>query len=328
MKAKSYKFEESLLMDPLMLSVELPLRVRLYPRGFPINIATNSPLVVAAARESWDFFPQGFHEPEIELRIAVDQGDDSPLPAEPVFRAQKHLLAVVAGPGNFAVCDMAGTLGFGWLSGTVAASRAYLRYHFLEAMAYTILEHRCLTSVHAGCVALNGRGVLLFGSSGAGKSCLSFACARQGWTLIDDDASSLVRGLDSNIVLGDPYHLRFRSSAVELFPDLEELPLSTTREGELSIEVFTRRMPEIATALQVPVERVVFLERRNTSIAELLPVSATEALRRMEAELPLFDQRVDEEHKASLLNLLRTGPQVLRYNDLDSAVQKLEELLS
>jgi len=148
------------------------------------------------------------------------------------FRA---LLTVIAGRDNFAVCDLAGAFGFCWLSAAVAADRDYMRYHFLDSMVYAPLEYQRLTSVHAACVALNGRGLLLFGGTGAGKTCLAFACAKSGWSLITDEGSALVRGTHDNVVLGNPYHLRFRESAIVLFPELAEAPRSTTRAVVMSI---------------------------------------------------------------------------------------------
>jgi hypothetical protein len=325
---KSCKMEAASVLDPLRLTVDLPFHERLYPRGFPVGLATNSRLVAEAARESWRSFPQAFDAPDIQLRVAVDGEDTSPLAPEPVFRSQKQLLAIVANSANFAFCDLAGAFAFCWVNAATAAHEEYLRYHFLDSMVLTILEHLRLTSVHAACVALNGRGVLLFGESGAGKSCLAFACARRGWALIGDDAGSLVRGRSDNIVLGDPTHLRFRESAVELFPELGNLPLSTTRGGEPSIQVLTRDLPEIATALRSPVERVVFLERRARGGARLIPLKKSEAFGRLASELPLYDAAVHEEHKTSLANLLRAGACELQYGDLDSAVERLGELVS
>jgi hypothetical protein len=201
-----------------------------------------------------------------------------------------------------------------------------MRYHFLDAMVYSMLERQRLTSVHAAGVALNGRGLLLFGDAGAGKSCLAFACAKRGWTLISDDGIALVRGIDDNIALGNPYHIRFRESAKVLFPELAAEPVSTTRNGEVSIELATPELP-IMTARNCQVERVVILDRNGTDIAEIVPVHQGEAMRRLESELPLIDEEVQPARLASLRNLLRVDACKLRYGNFDSAAEKLAELV-
>ncbi len=47
------------------------------------------------------------------------------------------------------------------------------------------------TRVHASCVALGGRAILLFGPSGAGKSDLSVCLIDQGAALVSDDYTEL-----------------------------------------------------------------------------------------------------------------------------------------
>jgi hypothetical protein len=310
-----------------MQGIELPFQARFYPFGFPLDIATNSRAVVDGFAESWRCFPKAFDAPMLRLRVAVRHDVAlAPLPPEPVARAQEHLLAVIAGSDNFALCDMAGAFGFCCLSAAAAADTDYMRYHFLDSMVHTLLEYQHLTSVHAACVALNGRGLLLFGEPGAGKSCLAFACAKRGWSLVTDESSKLVRGSNDNLAIGNPYHVRFRESAIALFPELSEVPLSTTRNGEQSIEVSTSNLP-IKTARRCPIERVIFLERNGSECAELVPVRADEAARRLALELPFFGERVHQARLASLRSLLRLNAYALRYSNLDSAVQTLADLL-
>jgi hypothetical protein len=311
--------------DPLMAGLLLPERARFYPLGFPLNLVTNSRRVIEAAARSWECFPKAFGGPAMRLRIAVTKASP-PLPAEPVFRSWEHQLAIVSDRDNFGCCDMSRGSGFGWFTATVAGQQDFLRYHFLEAMAYTILQYRSITSVHAACVSLHGKGVLLFGKAGAGKSCLSFACARRGWALMSDDAAALVREAEEPTVLGNPYHIRFRPSAATLFPELASVPMSTTRNGEPSIELDTAGLP-IATALSARVEKVVFLRRENGTTAHLAPVGAGEARRRIEAELPFLDAKVQRRQRALLGGIVAGGAWELHYSEPGAAVESLTKLV-
>ena len=76
--------------------------------------------------------------------------------------------------------------------------------------------------------------MLLCGDSGAGKSSLAFACALKGWTYVADDSSRLIRGQQDRVVVGNPYQMRFRESAVHLFLELRNLPLTARASGALS----------------------------------------------------------------------------------------------
>src|SRR3546814_11301183 len=46
-------------------------------------------------------------------------------------------------------------------------------------------------AVHASCVALDGRAVLLMGASGSGKSDLALRLIDRGWSLVSDDYVTL-----------------------------------------------------------------------------------------------------------------------------------------
>jgi len=69
---------------------------------------------------------------------------------------------------------------------------------------------------HGACVARNGRGVLLSGPSGAGKTSLAYFCARNGWTYISDNESWLVRS-QPGLLLGNPHRIRFGTARASCF---------------------------------------------------------------------------------------------------------------
>jgi hypothetical protein len=51
----------------------------------------------------------------------------------------------------------------------------------------TFLQHRGITMLHAGAVALNESGLLLIGRGGSGKSTTSLLCLEAGWDFLADD---------------------------------------------------------------------------------------------------------------------------------------------
>jgi hypothetical protein len=312
--------------DPLLQHFDLPLKATLYPLGFPLEVATNSAEAICGARESWCSCPQLFSREPVRLRIAVAEGKPSAPPAPPVYRAQEHLLAIVADGANYAMCDLRGGFGFAWLTAAAAFDRDYLRFYFVEAMAYAILTSLHMAALHAACVSLDGRGVLLCGPSGAGKTSLAWACARRGFTFVSDDVSSLVRDCPGPTVIGKPAQFRFRDDAGELLPELRGLMPRQASHGRPSIEVRTQWIPEIRTAWECHVDHVVFLKRGGQGRPRLQRVSAAEARSRLEAELPVLDPRSRERQIAALDNILGAGTFELSYGELGPAVDVLESL--
>ena len=87
--------------------------------------------------------------------------------------AQGHLYAVVGDVHNFAVLDLRGLAASMFVSLRTAADHSWLRWFFVESLAYTLLAQRYVVPVHAACIARDGAGLLLCGSSAAGKSTLA-----------------------------------------------------------------------------------------------------------------------------------------------------------
>ena len=163
--------------------------------------------------------------PPVTLHVAVsDRRDNSCRLA--ASRGQGHLISIVHGTENFAVCDLGEGFSFAWLSGNVASEHPDLTRYFLETLGYLMLVARHFALIHASCVSLKGRGILLCGDSGAGKTCLAYALARRGWTFVSGDTTQLPRNaagpnaVGLNLV-GRPESIHFRETARDLFPELK-----------------------------------------------------------------------------------------------------------
>jgi hypothetical protein len=313
--------------DPVLSYFRLPLRGAYYPLGFALEIATNSSEVLAAAEESWGGFHQKFSELPLRLEIGVMADGSRDCPPPPGCRSRGNLLTIVADAGNFCVCDLSRGFAFAWLTQSAAADRAYLRYYFLEAAVSTLLEALYLTPLHAACVQNGGRGVLLCGESGAGKSSLAFACARNGWTFLSDDSSAIIRKRRGRVVVGNPCQMRFRESAVELFPELKEQRVTPRATGKMAIELATAILPEIATQAECQVDYIVFLNRREPAPPSFLSVPKEIAWQYFQQYMCFGEDEVHQAQTASIHDLLTTKVFEMRYQDLDWAVERLGMLV-
>jgi hypothetical protein len=312
--------------DPYLCHMEMPLTAVYYPLGFPLELTTNSEEVMEGAEESWGAFRQQFDIPALRFQIGMLEDDSTKCPTGPVFRAHRNLIVGVADQGNFCVSDVVHGFSFAWLTRAAVSHKSYLRYHFLEAAALAHIANRHTAPVHAACVELEGYGVLLCGDSGAGKSSLSFACARAGWNFITDDASFLLNGREDRRVVGNCHLMRLRPSAVELFAEVAGKPLTPRAGGKPSIELFTAALPGIAVASSSNVHHVVFLNRREVDVQVVVPFSREAARSSMHQRLSGLEE-LRKVQIESIERLLTAEILEIRYRDLDWAVDRLARLV-
>ncbi len=311
---------------PLQSATSLTLEAEYFPMGYRLRVATNSRQVHAIASRIWSRYSCLSAEPPVRLNIIVTPADGALPPPAPTFRNREHLFSLVADSGNFATADLRSGSGFAYLADNMSGD--YLRYQFLEPLAYTLIAAPYLAYTHASCVAFGGRGVLLCGDSGAGKTCLAFACARKGWTFLSGDATGIVRGRDDHQVLGRPFEIRFRETARQLFPELERYPRSIRPNGKDDIEIDPRGLG-LKCAPEGRANQVVFLERSPQpilAVAEVFPPD--EALRQLEPAICFGDEFSRRQQLKTLEELVTLPVYRLRYYDMDSAERVLRSLVT
>lgn len=313
--------------DPLGYDRPLPLRSRYYPMGFPLDVATNSEHILAAADRIWAQFPATQHGPAARLHVVVESRD-AEVPLTPsIPQGRNHLVSIVHGPDNFAVCDLAGSFTFACLTRDVVRDREYVLYHFLEPTGYLMIDALHLSPLHASCAAIHGRAVVMYGDSGAGKTSLAYACARRGWTYLSDDATHIVRGRSDHAVVGRPFRIRFRESARLLFPELNRFVPERRPNGKLDIEVETGDLG-LSVALESHATHLVFLNRRNEPAdARVEPVARSEAARRLATLTCYGDEGIRSEQRRALADFLHLPIVRLTYSDPDGAECALRALV-
>ena len=315
------------LTDYLNERRELAHEAMHFPLGFPVRFLSNSPRVMEAARQSWGLFKPTFHGQPLEFLIHVRKGAglSNTLPPEPAHMVKGSLLTQVADIENFYIADMKTGRAIGRVTPLTAGSPLYLRYHILEGAVLCLIATTRAVAVHAACVRACGKGVLLCGDSGEGKSTLAFAGARAGWTYVTDDASYVPMYRNDRLAVGNCHKVRFRPSAVDFFPELAGRPITPRAAGKPSIEVRTSEWPEIATAGATPIDYIVFLNRRYADTRELTPL-------RSSAVWPWFTEHLISPaetrpaQEAALARLLTAGLFELRYSDLEWAIERINQL--
>lgn len=315
--------------DPGRHPIEVPeatQRERFYPFGFPIEVRTNSADILAHFDESFRVFEKRFDTKPVLIDVHVIEDDAIECPPTPEHQIMIPLLVWIANPRNFAVVDFDRLRTQIVVSSAAVRHPLYLRYFFLEPAATCHISSRYSTPVHAGCVSLDGRGVLLMGDSGAGKSTMSFACARAGWSYIGDDASMMLNHQSQRIVIGNCHQVRFRPSAAELFPEIRGLAITPRAEGKPSIEFPTASLPHLRVAEAAHVDYIIFLNRAWEGSPQLVPWRRDVARHSMRQAV-IGTPELRNLQYATIERLLTAELLELRYTDLAPAIERLETLV-
>lgn len=311
--------------DALLCDIELPLREMYFPLGYPVELLTNHPSVLDAAQDAFGHATIVRPAPALQVRVGVIFRASAVCPPEPARREFNHLYTLVADTENQAVLDLKTGSNFTWVTQATARDTKYLRYSFLEKVVYLLLGASVVTDLHAACVGRNGKGVLLIGDSGAGKTTLAYACARAGWTYTSDDTSYLINESDPPRVIGHSHRARFRPSARNLFPELVSCPLSPRLEGKPSLEVRTANLPIAHVAPEATVNYVIYLRRSPSGSGELVQLPFGTATERAAGDLYSAGE-IRARHERMLAALAPIPTFELHYRALEDALSSLEEL--
>jgi hypothetical protein len=185
-------------------------------------------------------------------------------------------------------------------AGLVVISRRMLerfpyhaRYELLEFAVFTLASRvQGLVPLHAGCVGLQDRGVLLIGDSGAGKSTLALHCLMQGLDFLSEDATfvapdTLLATGVANFLHVRKDSLRFLKKEAATLQQILESPVIRRRSGEKKFEIDLRRTGyRLAPAAQ-KICAIVCLSKRNAGGGPLLtPLRKSELRAKLSATQP------------------------------------------
>ena len=210
-------------------------------------------------------------EPPFQVRLRRTGGagfGDRAEPPEARMRGGAGLFGAMMDADNFAVAMPAQR------SGLVAVSPALLqrfpyhaRYELLEFAVFMLASRaRQLVPLHAGCIAIDGAGVLLVGESGAGKSTLALHALLQGARLVTEDAAFI--DADGLVATGVPNFLHLREDALPWIADdamsarVRESPVIRRRSGVEKFELDLRHAADRVAAAPAPLRAIVYISKQ------------------------------------------------------------------
>ncbi len=202
-------------------------------------------------------------------------------------------------------------------------------YPFFTIALMEVMKRKGRFPLHAGCVAREGRGVLLAGTSGSGKSTLTAALIMDGWDFLSDDMVFLARQSGATLAWGFSDEIDCSDDTARMFSQLRHLVGEPTLAGRDKHPV---DVEEAFGVLPVPACRPYALimprisgERRSV----LTAVSASHALRELLPNILLTQSAATQAHLDVLAELVREVPcySLATGTDLCFASRCLQEIL-
>ena len=248
----------------------------------------------------------------------------APLPRRGVDPPRVEMLS-----GSGFLCGATGISSFATISpdhrsALVVASHAMLRfpyhtrYELLEFAVFTLASRaQGLIPLHAASVGLEGRGLVLLGDSGAGKSTASLQCLMQGLEFVSEDSVFVTP--DTLLITGVANFLHIRRDSLRHVPPsvatvIRNSSVIRRRSGVEKLEIDLRACPYRLAARPLELASVVFLSAETAREGRLLtPLRSRDALARFRASQSYAAMRPEwPQFKKRLATLaayeLRRGP--------------------
>jgi hypothetical protein len=166
----------------------------------------------------------------------------------------------------------------------------HTRYELIEFAVFTLAARvQRLVPLHAACVGLDGRGILLMGPSGAGKSTVALLCLLSGLDFLSED--SVFVAPDTMLATGVANFLHVRADSLAWLGRSRETaaiaksPVIQRRSGVKKFEVDLRRGRFRLAKSPLKITGVVFLSSQKAGARPLLkPLSKSDLRSKLEFE--------------------------------------------
>ncbi len=211
------------------------------------------------------------------------------------------------------------------ISTEICSFERLLIYHLEYTL--TLLSQKILSShiqIHASCVDFNGRGVLISGSHGAGKTTLALTALSSGLKALTDDITILSKDLKT--VKGFPRPFKVTDFTWNMHPGIVPDDCPIYKLNNDTKYVFYYIPPGRYYTDTTRLKHVIFPIRRE-GYTEIRKMGETEALRKLLFQGMNFYLKEDG-CVNDVLKLLRTAPPLeVAFSDHWDAIRKIWSLL-
>jgi len=167
----------------------------------------------------------------------------------------------------------------------------HTRYELIELAVYSLAARtQGLASLHAACVGQKGRGLLLMGSSGAGKSTVALQCLLRGMEFVSED--SVLAAPTTLVASGVPSFLHVGQDSLRWVEDarvaarIRGSTVIQRRSGARKFALDVRKGGHRLAASHRLAALIFLSDRRASGRSLLVPLSRAETRARLIAQQP------------------------------------------
>jgi hypothetical protein len=246
----------------------LSLRADIYVAGARCVLATNSAEVLQIAANGR---PQQHHigDASFEMEVVVDAARDEAAECGTFFRGMKHLVFAFLPPRSFVTYDLLRRRVHAELSVRAATDPCFWKTLLLPITIGVLGTTVGVVPLHCACLERRGSGLLIGGKAGAGKSTLTAALGRIGYTLLSDDWTYISKRESELLAHGLSTPVKLLTDSARFFPELAILPAKMALNGELAYQVNAEFLGCRGAEISSP-RWIFFLERTPTPGCQLI----------------------------------------------------------
>jgi hypothetical protein len=207
----------------------------------------------------------------------------------------------------------------------------HIRYELIEFAVFTLASRaQRLVPLHAACVGLDGRGILLMGPSGAGKSTIALQCLLEGFDFLAED--SVFVAPDSMRATGTANFLHVCADSLKWIEPAERTlirksPVIVRRSEVKKFEVDLRRTGFKLARSPLRIIGVAFLSPRSGGTGPLLRRLSTADTHRKLRREQAYGAGLPQWHRFSRALLQLGGFEILRGAHPATSAEVLRTLL-
>lgn len=227
---------------------------------------------------------------------------------EVVYFSSEDRLYIEYGEGIRVLCDPAcGWCRYSYVQPADARCLWLISHPLFNLPLIEMLKRRGQFSIHAAALTLRGRGLLIAGDSGTGKTTLTVALLRAGFGFLGDDTVFLSGDRDATRVFAFPDEIDFTDQTASFFPELGRLLESPKRAGFPKRNVHVDDFAGTHIAWECMPLALVFPNVNGTDRSYVEPMTRDDALVELAPNVLLTEASSSQAHLNALARLVRAS---------------------